>query len=221
MQSFKIGRVNSINNTNMLENNAYNSFEDDNNNNNNNNLHPVYVGKSRRRYLVTSDVIDHPLFRELIERRTSDSEEYVSVGCEVVLFEHLLWMLQNADPQPESMDELVEFYSYLKIGRVNSINNTNMLENNAYNSFEDDNNNNNNNNLHPVYVGKSRRRYLVTSDVIDHPLFRELIERRTSDSEEYVSVGCEVVLFEHLLWMLQNADPQPESMDELVEFYSC
>ncbi|KAH0706924.1 hypothetical protein KY289_012000 [Solanum tuberosum] len=111
MQSFKIGRVNSINNTIMLENNAYNSFEDDNNNNNNNNLHPVYVGKSRRRYLVTSDVIDHPLFRELIERRTSDSEEYISVGCEVVLFEHLLWMLQNADPQPESMDELVEFYS--------------------------------------------------------------------------------------------------------------
>ncbi|KAL3352966.1 hypothetical protein AABB24_020776 [Solanum stoloniferum] len=111
MQSFKLGRVNSINNTNMLENNAYNSYEDDNNNNNNNNLHPVYVGKSRRRYLVTSDVIDHPLFRELIERRTSDSEEYVSVGCEVVLFEHLLWMLQNADPQPESMDELVEFYS--------------------------------------------------------------------------------------------------------------
>ncbi|KAL3323027.1 hypothetical protein AABB24_040232 [Solanum stoloniferum] len=112
MQSFKLGRVNSINNTIMVENNAYNSYDDDNNNNNNsNNLHPVYVGKSRRRYLVTSDVIDHPLFRELIERRTSDSEEYVSVGCEVVLFEHLLWMLQNADPRPESMDELVEFYS--------------------------------------------------------------------------------------------------------------
>ncbi|TMW89621.1 hypothetical protein EJD97_016891 [Solanum chilense] len=111
MQSFKLGRVNSINNTIMLENNAYNSYEDDNNNNNDDNLHPVYVGKSRRRYLVTSDVIDHPLFRELIERRRDDSEEYVSVGCEVVLFEHFLWMLQNADPQPESMDELVEFYS--------------------------------------------------------------------------------------------------------------
>ncbi|KAK4727727.1 hypothetical protein R3W88_032644 [Solanum pinnatisectum] len=111
MQSFKLGRVNCINNTIMLENNAYNSYDDNNNNNNDDNLHPVYVGKSRRRYLVTSDVIDHPLFRELIERRTSDSEEYVSVGCEVVLFEHLLWMLQNADPQPESMNELVEFYS--------------------------------------------------------------------------------------------------------------
>lgn len=111
MQSFKLGRVNSINNTIMLENHSYNPY-DDNNNNNNSNLHPVYVGKSRRRYLVTSDVIDHPLFRELIEERTSDSEEeYVTIGCEVVLFEHLLWMLQNADPQPESLDELVEFYS--------------------------------------------------------------------------------------------------------------
>jgi hypothetical protein len=30
-----------------------------------------------------------------------------------------------------------------------------------------------------------------------------------------------VVLFEHLLWMLENADPQPESLDELVEFYAC
>ncbi|PHT52245.1 hypothetical protein CQW23_06707 [Capsicum baccatum] len=99
MQSFKLGRAN--------------AYDDDNNNNNNNNLHVVYVGKSRRRYHVTSDVIDHPLFRELVERSSSSEveEEYVSVGCEVVLFEHLLWMLQNADPQPESMDELVEFYS--------------------------------------------------------------------------------------------------------------
>ncbi|RLN05638.1 auxin-responsive protein SAUR72-like [Panicum miliaceum] len=34
-------------------------------------------------------------------------------------------------------------------------------------------------------------------------------------------VGCEVVLFEHLLWMLENADPQLESLDELVEYYAC
>ncbi|KAL0374619.1 UNVERIFIED_CONTAM: Auxin-responsive protein SAUR76 [Sesamum radiatum] len=72
--------------------------------------------------------------------------------------------------------------------------------------------------LHPVYVGKSRRRYLITSDVMDNPLFRELAEQRSDDS---VTVGCEVVMFEHLLWMLENADPQPESLDELVEFYAC
>ncbi|XP_019193343.1 PREDICTED: auxin-responsive protein SAUR50-like [Ipomoea nil] len=75
--------------------------------------------------------------------------------------------------------------------------------------------------LHPVYVGKSRRRYLVGSDIIDHPLFRELAERSGSYSDESIAVGCEVVLFEHLLWMLENADPQPESLDELVDFYAC
>ncbi|CAK9159251.1 unnamed protein product [Ilex paraguariensis] len=74
--------------------------------------------------------------------------------------------------------------------------------------------------LQTVYVGKSRRRYLVSSDVTDHPLFRELMER-SGDNDDSITVGCEVVLFEHLLWMLENADPQPESLDELVEFYAC
>lgn len=74
--------------------------------------------------------------------------------------------------------------------------------------------------LHPVYVGKSRRRYLISSDIIDHPVFKELAER-SNDSSDTINVPCEVVLFEHLLWMLENADPQPESLDELVEFYAC
>ncbi|OIT28670.1 PREDICTED: uncharacterized protein LOC109212358 [Nicotiana attenuata] len=74
---------------------------------------------------------------------------------------------------------------------------------------------------HTVYVGKSRRRYFVSSEVVYHPLFRELVER-SGDSEDSIAVACEVVLFEHLLWMLENTDPQqPESLDELVEFYSC
>ncbi|KAK3213327.1 hypothetical protein Dsin_018033 [Dipteronia sinensis] len=77
--------------------------------------------------------------------------------------------------------------------------------------------------LHPVYVGKSRRRYLVSSDIVDHPLLKELAERSSvsSDNDDTINVSCEVVLFEHLLWMLENADPQPESLDELVEFYAC
>ncbi|KAE9602509.1 hypothetical protein Lal_00049480 [Lupinus albus] len=77
--------------------------------------------------------------------------------------------------------------------------------------------------LHPVYVGKSRRLYRVTSDVMDHPLFRELVERSRDDEHQhdYINVACEVVLFEHLIWMLQNVDPQPESLHELVDFYAC
>ncbi|XP_074560743.1 auxin-responsive protein SAUR76-like [Curcuma longa] len=78
--------------------------------------------------------------------------------------------------------------------------------------------------FHPVYVGKSRRRYLVSAGLIGHPLFQVLVERCRDDAgagAAMVVVGCEVVLFEHLLWMLENAEPQPESLDELVEFYAC
>ncbi|KAK8641896.1 hypothetical protein V6N13_011265 [Hibiscus sabdariffa] len=105
--------------------------------------------------------------------------------------------------------------------------------------------------FHAVYVGKSRRRYLVGSEIICHPLLQELIDRSSSagngpmDDDHHhhdddavdvdvdvddndkngggheVVVCCEVVLFEHLLWMLENDGAQLGSMDELVEFYTC
>jgi hypothetical protein len=78
--------------------------------------------------------------------------------------------------------------------------------------------------LHPVYVGKSRRRYLIAADLVGHPLFQNLVDRSGGGVGGVAGgtiVGCEVVLFEHLLWMLENADPQPESLDELVEYYAC
>uniref|UniRef100_A0ACD5ZY36 Uncharacterized protein n=1 Tax=Avena sativa TaxID=4498 RepID=A0ACD5ZY36_AVESA len=79
--------------------------------------------------------------------------------------------------------------------------------------------------LHPVYVGKSRRRYLIAEELVEHPLFQNLVDRTggsgDGDAAAGTVVGCEVVLFEHLLWMLENADPQPESLDELVEYYAC
>ncbi|KAG6669019.1 auxin-responsive protein SAUR78-like [Carya illinoinensis] len=76
--------------------------------------------------------------------------------------------------------------------------------------------------LHAVYVGKSRRRYLVSSEIIEHPLFQELVDKSsTGEHNDGVAVACEVVLFEHLLWMLENAKTQLGSMDELVEFYTC
>lgn len=76
--------------------------------------------------------------------------------------------------------------------------------------------------LQAVYVGKSRRRYLISSQLLDHPLFQVLADKSSSSpSDEGIVVGCEVVLFEHLLWMLENADPQLENLDDLVEFYAC
>ncbi|KAJ7963336.1 Auxin responsive SAUR protein [Quillaja saponaria] len=73
--------------------------------------------------------------------------------------------------------------------------------------------------LRAVCVGKSRRRYLVNSDIVEHPVFQELVEKSDSDDDGTV-VACEVVLFEHLLWMIENDGTQLGSMDELVEFYA-
>ncbi|XP_058745465.1 auxin-responsive protein SAUR78-like [Vicia villosa] len=80
--------------------------------------------------------------------------------------------------------------------------------------------------LHAVYVGKSRRRYLVNSEVVQHPVFQELVDRSCCEGgceDGVVVVSCEVVLFEHLLWMLESGgnETQLGSMDELVEFYNC
>ncbi|KAL6496446.1 hypothetical protein OROGR_029704 [Orobanche gracilis] len=109
MQSFKLGRTSSIAaGNNSSDDDSFDSsgaVED---------LRPVYVGKSRRRYLISSHVIDNPLFRELLGRRSGgggEDAESITIGCEVVLFEHLLWMLDNADPRTESMSELAEFYA--------------------------------------------------------------------------------------------------------------
>uniref|UniRef100_A0A5B7BAB0 Uncharacterized protein n=1 Tax=Davidia involucrata TaxID=16924 RepID=A0A5B7BAB0_DAVIN len=111
---------------------------------------------------------------------------------------------------------LKKWQSFSKLGRTNS-SSTIAAANHSSDDYESTAVSSRD--LHPVYVGKSRRRYLVSSNVIDHPLFRELVERSAGDTES-ISVGCEVVLFEHLLWMLENADPQPDSLDELVDFYA-
>ncbi|CAF2083698.1 hypothetical protein HID58_021747 [Brassica napus] len=89
-----------------------------------NDLRLVYVGKSRRPYMLSSHVIDHPLFQELLDRSSRFMEERhktILVACEVVLFEHLLWMLNNScsdhnddddDCEGGSVEELAEFYTY-------------------------------------------------------------------------------------------------------------
>ncbi|KAE8650887.1 hypothetical protein Csa_001247 [Cucumis sativus] len=75
--------------------------------------------------------------------------------------------------------------------------------------------------VQPHCLSKSRRRYLLSSDVVHHPLFQELVDKSSPNSEEQgLVISCEVVLFEHLLWMLENAATQLGSADELVQFYT-
>lgn len=79
-----------------------------------------------------------------------------------------------------------------------------------------------------VFVGSSRRRYVISAKHLSHPLIAALIDTTTGDgggcSEEPVAVKCEVVLFDHLLWMLDNAadlreDDGGDAARELAQLY--
>ncbi|PIN12429.1 hypothetical protein CDL12_14958 [Handroanthus impetiginosus] len=84
----------------------------------------IFVGSSRRRYVISSKYLNHPLLNALIEKSKKetrpggdgdpDPDPNLSVKCEVVLFDHLLWMLENADPNlsSDSLEELAELYAY-------------------------------------------------------------------------------------------------------------
>ncbi|KAG8386603.1 hypothetical protein BUALT_Bualt03G0165500 [Buddleja alternifolia] len=76
----------------------------------------IFVGSSRRRYVISSKYLNHPLVSALIEKSKQEpgSGPDLSVKCEVVLFDHLLWMLENADPNlsSDSLEELTELYVY-------------------------------------------------------------------------------------------------------------
>ncbi|KAK9756035.1 hypothetical protein RND81_01G068500 [Saponaria officinalis] len=77
--------------------------------------HTVYVGKSLRPYNVGPQMLDNPVIKELLVATSDDCDganQIIVVNCEVVLFEHLLWMLRDFDGLSESLDDLVEFYSY-------------------------------------------------------------------------------------------------------------
>ncbi|KAI3703139.1 hypothetical protein L6452_28895 [Arctium lappa] len=74
-----------------------------------------------------------------------------------------------------------------------------------------------------VFVGSTRKRYVIASKYLTHPLVNALIQKSTSNhNNNAISIiNCEVVLFDHLLWMLQNSDFNlaPDSLDELADLY--
>lgn len=86
----------------------------------NSKVRPVYVGQSRRLYQLSPHLVEHPLFRVLVQKSGgTTSNEAAVVDCEVVLFEHFLWMLENnydEIKQPaETLEEIVGFYTSMSI----------------------------------------------------------------------------------------------------------
>ncbi|KAI4988113.1 hypothetical protein ZWY2020_029743 [Hordeum vulgare] len=84
-----------------------------------------------------------------------------------------------------------------------------------------------------VFVGGSRRRYVISARHLRHPLIAALIDDDAGDGdarggkakEPVVAVRCEVVLFDHLLWMLDNAvdlraGGEDDAVRELAQLYA-
>ncbi|MFS7928866.1 putative small auxin-up RNA [Helianthus anomalus] len=70
-----------------------------------------------------------------------------------------------------------------------------------------------------IFVGSNRKPYLIDPKYLTHPLLNAIIQKSGSDDDDVVN--CEVVLFDHLLWMLQNSDLDlaSDSVDELSDLY--
>ncbi|KAJ7284268.1 hypothetical protein O6H91_06G079400 [Diphasiastrum complanatum] len=78
-----------------------------------------------------------------------------------------------------------------------------------------------------VYVGQERRRFVIETHYLNHSLFKLLLDRSAReygfDQKGGLRIPCEVLLFEHLMWMLDYDDPCArwlENLDELLNFYS-
>lgn len=74
-----------------------------------------------------------------------------------------------------------------------------------------------------VLVGRTRKPYAISSKYLNHPLLNAVIEKDSSlNCNGNVWVKCEVVLFDHLLWMLDDVESEvpTDTLQELVEFYA-
>ncbi|KAK9132836.1 hypothetical protein Scep_012364 [Stephania cephalantha] len=74
----------------------------------------ILVGSTRRRYVIRAKYLSHPLLNALIDNSNESPGGLISIKCEVVLLDHLLWMLENAGPtlSSESLEELAQLYTF-------------------------------------------------------------------------------------------------------------
>ncbi|KAL3680704.1 hypothetical protein R1sor_023660 [Riccia sorocarpa] len=78
----------------------------------------LYVGRERRKFIIGAHYLEHNLFRGLLERSAAeygfDQKGGITIACEIVLFEHLLWLIGTDDPSSRylQVDELLDFYAY-------------------------------------------------------------------------------------------------------------
>lgn len=78
----------------------------------------VYVGTERKRFVISTKYLSHQLFKELLKRSEEefgyDHQGGLTIACETVLFEHLLWLLGTNNPTATTthLQDLLDFCAF-------------------------------------------------------------------------------------------------------------
>ncbi|KAF3788425.1 Auxin-responsive protein [Nymphaea thermarum] len=78
-----------------------------------------------------------------------------------------------------------------------------------------------------VYVGKEdgMRRFVIPLRYLNHAIFQDLLKKAEEEfgfsSSGGIRLPCGSLLFEHILWMLENDEPMIKNLklDDLMNFY--
>ncbi|KAM7254099.1 hypothetical protein ACFE04_031781 [Oxalis oulophora] len=73
----------------------------------------VVVGKEKREFLVEPFVLEENPFRALISRVKDNFKRVIFVDVDAILFEHMLWLMQNDSSSlfQLNLKEVIEFYA--------------------------------------------------------------------------------------------------------------
>ncbi|CAM6090032.1 unnamed protein product [Calypogeia fissa] len=78
----------------------------------------VYVGNERKRFVISTKYLSHQLFKALLKKSEEefgfDHQGGLTIACEPVLFEHLLWLLGTNSPAATTthLQELLDFHAF-------------------------------------------------------------------------------------------------------------
>lgn len=78
----------------------------------------VYVGDERKRFVISTTYLNHQLFKALLKRSEEefgfDHQGGLTIACEPVLFEHLLWLLGTNSPAATTthLQELLDVHAF-------------------------------------------------------------------------------------------------------------
>ncbi|RWR81898.1 LOW QUALITY PROTEIN: auxin-responsive protein SAUR71-like protein [Cinnamomum micranthum f. kanehirae] len=166
---------------------------------------PVYVGEEMERFVVKAKLLNHPMFKELLNQSEREygyqQQGVLRIPCRVSVFEqHLLrclsrvsnrshyFLLGSDSSSPRGHTKIHRSSSKLmKVGRSGQVPEGHL----------------------PVYVGEEKERFVVSFKLLNHPMFLELLNRSANEygyeQQGVLRIPCNVSVFQqHLLRCLSR-----------------